>query len=717
MRVSDSAAIGGTITVEAWAEDTSDNTSPVQTIVLNVIDETAPSVTISAPAQQAPYNFGDTVNIIIEADDAVGISEIRYETTGALTEFGSESIPGFQSAGTSFSFVVPYGISNPDVTIHAYAVDILGNEGAAIPVDIILTDADITPPETQVTGVSDPGSGTTATVSYEILSGGEDLDYVALYFRKDGIGTFNRYTDADGGNANGHFFPETGAQGTLAFDSTRMGGDGTYEFYTIGVDRSDNQEPAPDDGSGNVLPDESQEFAAGTVWTVINTSVSVADGDTTYDNTNLRITGSGVVVTMDGSHSYHNMEILDGAILTHSDTTLDEKFGLDIDAWTITIDGTSAIDVDEKGYLGGSHEGNDCTGQTEGNTDGAERRSGGSYGGLGGSYSGSIPNDVYGDLITPIKPGSGGGCYDSSRPGGDGGGKIQIQTINLISDGQISTNGGLGHSYQAGSGSGGAIYINTATLSGSGVIQANGGAHEVGGGGGRIAVHFLDLSTMDTSLITSLGGQGSNADGGNGTVFLKNVSEANGTLVVDGQGVSSAYSTLPIPPGYVFDNIILRNAARVVADDTLVVNDTLQVLTGSILTHSLSSENGLTIEAARVEVDDTSAIDVSSKGYRGGHRDGNTICEGLTLGELAGASRRSGGSYGGFGGVYDGTGSNPPYGHPGNPVYLGSGGSCYDSSRPGGNGGGRITITASEAVDIDGNVLAEWWVRPFLSGW
>ena len=703
--VSNDAAVGGVIPVSVWAVDGSGNISNVAAISLPVVDETPPQVTIVEPIQQAPYNFGDTVDILVDAQDASGISEIRFETFGAISESDVETIPNATEAGVSFSFVVPYGLTDPNVEIYAYALDIHGNEGMAIPVDIILTDADITPPGTHVTSVSDPGSGTTAAVAYEITSGSEDLAYVALYFRKDGIGTFNRYTDALGGNAAGEYTPQNGATGTISFNSTRMGGDGTYEFYTVGVDRSDNPEPAPDDGSGNVVPDETQTFAAGTAWTVINTSVSIADGDTTYDNTNLRITGSGVVVTMDGSHSFHNMEILDGAVLTHSDTTLDEEFGLDIDAWTITIDGTSAIDVDEKGYLGGYRNGNDCTGQTDGNTDGAERRSGGSYGGLGGSYTG-IPNDVYGDLITPIEPGSGGGCYDSSRPGGDGGGKIQIHAINVISDGSISSNGGPGHSYQAGSGSGGGIYLVVSTLSGTGSIRTNGGGHEVGGGGGRIAVHYLDLSTLDATLITSLGGQGSNADGGNGTVFLKNVSESNGTLVVDGQGTASAYSTLPIPAGYVFDNIIIRNNARVVADDALVVNDTLQVLTGSILTHSLSAENGLTIEAARVEVDNTSAIDVSSKGYRGGHRDGNTICEGLTLGGLPGSSYRSGGSYGGFGGDYSGSGINPAYGHPAEPVYLGSGGACYDNSRPGGNGGGRISITASSAVDIDGSILA-----------
>ena len=298
------------------------------------------------------------------------------------------------------------------------------------------------------------------------------------------------------------------------------------------------------------------------------------------------------------------------------------------------------------------------------------------------------------------------GC-NGNYPGGDGGGRIQIHAINIVADGTISANGNPGNGCQAGSGSGGSINIAVSSLSGSGTIRANGAAGEVGAGGGRIAVHYVDLSTANTSNIQALGGQGGNVRGGNGTIFLRGAEEGDGTLVVDGQGANSPFSPLPIPPGYVFDNVVMRNSARVVVDSPLVVNDTVQVLTGSVLTHSLSSETGLSIQARRVEVDGTSSIDVSAKGYRGGSRDGNASTLGLTLEGLEGARARSGGSYGGYGGVFDGSGTNVPYGHPAEPVYLGSGGSrgC-GAGYPGGNGGGLLRITASEAMVIDGSLLA-----------
>ena len=114
---------------------------------------------------------------------------------------------------------------------------------------ITITDADITAPQTRVSQVANPGSSASTTVGLEVTAGLADLDYVLLYFRRNGIGTFNRYTQADGGNSEGKYFPQSGNTGTIVFDSTKMGGDGAYEFYSVGVDKAGNREPAPKDGS------------------------------------------------------------------------------------------------------------------------------------------------------------------------------------------------------------------------------------------------------------------------------------------------------------------------------------------------------------------------------------------------------------------------------------------------------------------------------------
>jgi large repetitive protein len=708
-------AIGGTIQISVRAEDSGGNTSEAASITLTVGDATPPAVTVTEPAPMSEYNYGDIVTLRVTATDNVGVSQIRYFTQGAFEVSGTWNFaPPLNTAEAVFNIQVPYGLATPDVRIRAFAKDAAGNEGAAAPLDIVITDADIIPPVTVATAVSNPGSTPRTTVTYRVDEGLDDLDHVELFFRRDGIGTFNRYTRADAGNPLGHYTPQNGAIGTIVFDSTRMGGDGYYEFYTVGVDHAGNREAPPlqlltpkeeeEEEVYIVVPDKTVTINAGTVWMLINTDTAITPENTTYNNKNVRVIGA--TLTVSGRHAFQNIDLLQGAVLTHPETDAENEYALDIEAWSIHIDPDSAINVNARGYLGARQPGVGDSGRTLGNVDGSTPRSGGSYGGPGGAIEGT-PNALYGNLVQPAELGSGGSRGYHGERGGDGGGRIQIQAINVASDGRISAVGDPGKGNGAGSGSGGGIYLVLSTLSGIGPVAADGGAYQTGGGGGRIAVHYVDISTMDTSLIHALGGQGSNRDGGNGTVFMKGVDESNGTLVVDGQGVASAFSTLPIPPGYVFDNIIIRNEARVTADTLLEVNDTLSVLTGSILTHTLSSEAGLSIRADHIYVDETSRIDVSAKGYRGGRSSGNANDYGITLGGFPGATQRSGGTYGGYGGVQDGAGSNPPYGSPNEPVYLGSGGSRGYYGETGGHGGGRVDLVARKSVRIDGALAAE----------
>lgn len=719
------AAIGGIITVTVRAEDSGGNLSETLQRMLVVVDGTAPSVSVVEPVPMSGYNYDDTVTVRVSATDAVGVTEIHYFTQGAFEFSGAQNVtPPATGAEAVFTFRIPYGVTSPDVRIRAFAKDAAGNEGAAIPVDITITDADITAPQTVATAASAPGASTVTVVTCEVTEGLDDLDHVELYFRRDGFGTFNRYTNATGGNPLGQFVPQSGAMGTIEFDSTRMGGDGQYEFYTVGVDQAGNREAPPTEfipteaegegegegeteGEGEipgeevVVADQSVEIHAGTVWVEITVETALGPEATDYDGKNIRVIG--VPFVLSGHHSFHNIELIGGATLAHPQTDAELEYELDLDAWTLTIDADSAVDVSGRGYLGGYRPGVDSSGRTLGNTAGSTYRSAGSYGGPGAA-DGGTPNPLYGNLVQPADLGSGGSGGIYSYFGGDGGGRIQVQAINIIVDGSIASGGENGSGYNAGSGSGGAIFLAISTLSGTGAIRANGGGGEVGGGGGRVAIHYVDMATMDTSLIAALGGQGSRV-GGNGTVFLKGVEENSGTLVIDGQGVSSTFSMLSIPPGYIFDNIIIRNEARVVADMPLEVNDTLSILTGSILTHTRGNESGLQIIADHIYVDETSSMDLSAKGYRGGNREGGDST-GLTLGGIAGAQYRSGGSYGGYGGVLDGAGSNPPYGSPLEPVYLGSGGSGGVYGYGGGHGGGRADLTARKSLHVDGAICA-----------
>ncbi|MFH1153807.1 MAG: Ig-like domain-containing protein [Pseudomonadota bacterium] len=692
------AAVGSTVTVRSWAVDTSSNTSTVSQITLNVIDPSAPVVTITQPAQLTAYNYGDTVNIRVTATDAQGVNRIRYEATGSVSSSGSQTVSGI-STSADFSFTIPLGAPTPDVRIQAWARDINNNEGVSTPVDIVITSADITPPATEATAVSNPGGSTSATITYAVTSGLSDLDHVELYFRRDGHGTFNRYTGATG-TGDGKYTPQSGSTGTIVFDSTRMGGDGSYDFFTIGVDAAGNREAPPVDAGNTVVADQTRAFAAGTIWTVITTNTVIGPADVSLDNKNIRI--DGATLTLEGTHPFHNVEIINGGVLTHPETTAVLAYTLDITAWTLSVNPDSRIAVSGRGFLGG--KGYDEPGRTLGNdANGSASGAGGSFGGIGGSHDGALPNPVYGDLTNPVDPGSGGGAWDS-YDGGDGGGFIKMTAINLVVDGIMAATGGESAGAAAGDGSGGGINLTTRSLSGSGSINADGGGQSTAtaGGGGRIAVRYLDMAFMDMDAITALGGYGYYANGANGTVYLKQENETNGALVITGHGPGSPWTQLTIPGAYTFDIITLTNQARVLADTPVIITGLLHITGDSILSHTQGSEGGLSITADTVRIDGGSAIDVTGRGYRGGL---DYDEPGHTRGDIEGSQTGGGGSFGGLGGGHEGRDSYTVYGDPKLPVELGSGGGAWDSY-DGGCGGGRITITAATAVIVNGALLA-----------
>jgi hypothetical protein len=135
-----------------------------------------------------------------------------------------------------------------------------------------------------------------------------------------------------------------------------------------------------------------------------------------------------------------------------------------------------------------------------------------------------VPNPVYGDPLIPEALGSGGSRGYYGEAGGAGGGWVWIHAGNLKIDGWISAGGGGGGGNNAGSGSGGSILVYARGLSGAGVVRADGGAHQVGGGGGRVALHYTAAESDITGLnATAIGGTVDGAasrSGQNGTVEL-----------------------------------------------------------------------------------------------------------------------------------------------------------------------------------------------------
>lgn len=290
----------------------------------------------------------------------------------------------------------------------------------------------------------------------------------------------------------------------------------------------------------------------------------------TFENSNTRLSGTfhfteiyldNTVLTVDGSIFVDKLFVQGGSTITHANTNATTVYSVFIKAGDIYIEESSAIDVSEKGFLGGYQPGNNSAyGMTLGNTitGGSYQYSGGSFGGYGGLHTKTNNvNKIYGSVYNPSDPGSGGGGTGTgtSGHGGNGGGILRIEAEEIINNGSIFSNG-MNATHGGGAGSGGSLYIKVTTLKGSGTIAANGGDstssnnYGAAGGGGRIAVFYTQAAEFDLSKINSYGGlrTGNTAKhiGNAGTVYLKETGK-EGKLIIDNRGQKSHYYALAFP--------------------------------------------------------------------------------------------------------------------------------------------------------------------------
>src|SRR5258706_4954459 len=237
-----------------------------------------------------------------------------------------------------------------------------------------------------------------------------------------------------------------------------------------------------------------------------------------------------------------------GATLTCPASTATQMHKLEVEvAGTITVDGTSLIDVSGRVYVGGYHSGNVTNSALAGN-------GGGSFGGLGGGAA----SGVYGDYADPEDWGSGG-------TKGPGGGQVRLEADWLQLDGQLLANGAA--SCNGGAGAGGGVLVMVGTLAGNGLVQASGGGQvcgnggTAGGGGGRIAVYAQNLAGVNTNGFVARGGGGTATDGGAGTVYLRDTDEPFWTLIIDETTGPVGWTPLGLPGTnqlVVPDRVIIR---------------------------------------------------------------------------------------------------------------------------------------------------------------
>jgi RHS repeat-associated protein len=470
-----------------------------------------------------------------------------------------------------------------------------------------------------------------------------------------------------------------------------------------------------------------EEAVAGTV-TPINADTTIGENNFQFDGRTLQVNGR--TLTVDGVHTFENLILVNGAVLTHSPTTATKVNKLDITVTgTLQIDATSKIDVSNRGFLGGRQPGNPfgLDGMTMGLQRGSTGFSGGSYGGLGGGPS---VNPVYGNFRNPNDAGS-GGATGVNEVSGNGGGSVHIvaQTIQL--NGAILANGQNGPANNSGGGSGGGVRIDAAFFTGAGQIRANGGTSSFSGGaggGGRIAIYYQNVTTFNFANMSTFGGSGGAQNGAAGTVYLQGPARENGELIVDNNNVAGPITQItPTELGQInLTNLtIRRGAARI--DDRInasgavtvssqgtlsvansIVAAAINLTTNSTLGHVFTTATGLfklDLNASAVLIDSTSKFDVSGRGFLGGLKAGNPFgLDGMTVGFQRGSTGFSGASYGGSGGSSKGGVSNSVYGDFRNPNDVGSGGATVVNN-PSGNGGGLVRIVAN-SIQLDGSILA-----------
>jgi RHS repeat-associated protein len=433
--------------------------------------------------------------------------------------------------------------------------------------------------------------------------------------------------------------------------------------------------------------------------TVFTSPVTISESNTTYDGQDIAI--KGTTVTIDGTHSFGSIQLIDGAVLTHSanGTTRAHTQNLTV-AQQVIVDASSRIDASGKGLLSGGYYGP------------------GSYGGWGGpSGASQYTNAIYGDYTNPDETGSGSHNDVVAYPGG---GLIRLTAAALALDGQILADGVSG-------GSGGGIFVSVATLTGSGIIRAADGVD--GGGGGRVAVYAADFGAFDTGSITAPGGASS---GGAGTVYLRDTNQPHGTLIIDDATAGGGVTPLGLPGQGSFtipDDVIIRGSRTRVQPEhsgmTIDVQGQLTITNSASLTRSdgsLMVQSGVTIDGSTLagHVMSASSISVLNGGILTAVDPIGDVTTALILDvtgtlsvdatsriDLTGKGRLSGGYFGG--GSYGGLGAggvpyaNPIYGDYADPDEPGSGAGNDLGRYP---GGGLVRATAG-TLALDGQIIAD----------
>lgn len=169
-----STATIGNHTLTAVARDPGGNTATSAPVTVSVLDVTAPSVSLTAPANGAT-NLSGTVTVSASASDNVGVTSVQFLLDGIDLGSPITAAPYTYAWDTSTATAGSH-------TLTAVASDAAGNSTTSTAVTVIL--ADVTPPSVSVTA---PMSGASLSGIVTIsASASDNVGVASVQFQLDG---------------------------------------------------------------------------------------------------------------------------------------------------------------------------------------------------------------------------------------------------------------------------------------------------------------------------------------------------------------------------------------------------------------------------------------------------------------------------------------------------------------------------------------------------
>ncbi|HEV7509643.1 MAG TPA: Ig-like domain-containing protein [Thermoanaerobaculia bacterium] len=492
---------------------------------LTLYDLTPPTVTVTQPAAGTVYTSGQTVQMAATVTDDRGVASVTFR-------LGDQSFVD-TTAPYSWSVAAPTVTTEGDLPITVEAVDTNDNHTTATR---LIHVQPLAPGAAPVVAFTCPTPGV-------LLAPGTGIDLNVAASHDNGIERVEFYQGAT--------LLSTDFQAPFVYHFTVPAGATDGQVLTV---------TARAKSFTGTTADTTLDVHV-VVGSLITADRTVAATDTSLDNTSVVVAGG--TLTLSGTHTFRDLVVLDGAKVTHPETTsaLESKLDLTVQR-DLYVSCTGAVDVTGRGFLGSSSSGARAYGFGNVTTEGANAGIGGGYGGRGGQFDGSSP--VYGSFYDPRDSGAGGGY--SGAKGRDGGGIVRITaTGSAVIDGSMLANGETGAS--GAGGAGGSIRLNAAAIRGAGVVQASGSAGAGGtagaGSGGRIAFYGASIDSGLLGRTLAAGGKTSSTDpltwGAAGTIFVKPDAQGLGDLILDNAGTASTQYTELLVVGHGIIDAVATN--------------------------------------------------------------------------------------------------------------------------------------------------------------